>query len=272
VWSSISRLMEKEGTAVKRAMRFGAALALASTAFSTTARAGELGGSITSMKHQHGVAVEQQYTFLKTPAQVRDFVTKGRLVELVGNTDYWLNRVSFPYARAEVRMLVEHLAADYRAATGQPLVVTSLTRPDALQPRNAHELSVHPAGMAVDFRVPDDASHREWFEQRLIELENKGLIDATRERHPPHYHVAVFGEPYTAYAKKRAAAAAVEAAVTATPVTALAAVLPSPVSARMQFGIPLHPLVAGVVSGLALLTLFAVGGALAAAKSRRRRR
>jgi hypothetical protein len=257
---------------VKRAMRFGAALALASTAFATTVQAGELGGSITSMKHQHGVAVEQHYTFLKTPAQVREFVEEGRLVELVGNADYLLNKVSFPYARAEVRMFVEHLATDYRAATGEPLVVTSLTRPDALQPRNAHQLSVHPAGMAVDFRVPDNASHRVWFEKTLLELETRGLIDATRERYPPHYHVAVFGEPYSAYAKKRDAAAAVAAAVTATPMTALASVLPSPTTAQMQFGIPLHPVIAGVVSGLALLSLFAAGGALAMARDRRRRR
>ena len=174
-------------------------------------------------------------------------------------------------------MFVEHLATDYRAATGEPLVITSLTRPDALQPRNAHQLSVHPAGMAVDFRVPDDASHRAWLEKTLLDLETKGLIDATRERYPPHYHVAVFAEPYSAYAKKRdaaaaVAAAAVAAAVTATPMTALASVLPSPTSAQMQFGIPLHPVLAGVVSGLALLSLFAAGGALATARDRRRRR
>jgi hypothetical protein len=252
-------------------MRFGAAFALASTAFATTVQAGELGGSITSMRHQHGVAVEQQYTFLKTPAQVREFVEKGRLVELVGNVDYALNKVSFPYARAEVRTFVEHLAADYRAATGEPLVVTSLTRPDALQPRNAHQLSVHPAGMAVDFRVPDAASHRNWLEKALLDLETKGLIDATRERYPPHYHVAVFAEPYTAYAKKRDAAAAVVAAATSTPMSALGAVVPAPVTRQMQFGIPLHPVIAGVVSGLALLSLFAVGGALATARNRRRR-
>src|SRR5687767_6016492 len=140
------------------------------------------------MKQQHNAAIEHQYTFLKTPAQVREYVEKGRLEALGGNADYALSKVSFPYARAEVRMFVEHLAADYRAANGAPLIVTSLTRPDALQPRNAHELSVHPAGMAVDFRVPDDAKSRHWLETALLGLEKDGLIDATRERHPPHYH------------------------------------------------------------------------------------
>jgi hypothetical protein len=260
---------------VKRAMRIGASITLASTAFAATAQAGELGGSITSMRHQHGVAVEQHYTFLRTPAQVREFVKEGRLVEVSGNADYMLYKVSFPYARAEVRTFVERLAADYRVATGEPLVVTSLTRPDALQPRNAHELSVHPAGMAIDFRVPDSPAHRQWFEKTLLELETKGLIDATRERHPPHYHVAVFAEPYIAFAKQRNArdaAAIVTSAVTSTPVTALANLLPSPAGAQMQFGLPLHPVLAGVVSGLALLSLFAAGGALATARNRRRRK
>ncbi len=262
---------EKEGSAVNRAMRFGAALALASAAFATTVQAGELGGSITSMKHQHEVAVEHEYTFLKTPAQVREFVEKGRLVELRGNSDYALATVSFPYARAEVRMFVEHLASDFRAATGQSLVVTSLTRPDALQPRNAHQLSVHPAGMAVDFRVPENATSRKWFEKTLLELETKGLIDATRERHPPHYHVAVFPEPYLAYGKKRDAAAAIAAAVTATPLTALAAVAPVTTDVHTQLAFPLNPVVAGFMSGLAMLGVFGLGASLSTARRRRRR-
>jgi hypothetical protein len=252
-------------------MRFGAAIVLASAGFASTAQAGELGGSITSMKHQHGVAVEHDYTFLKTPAQVREFVEKGRLVPIEGNGDYVLNRVSFPYARAEVRSFVDHMAADFRAATGGQLVVTSLTRPNALQPRNAHELSVHPAGMAVDFRVPDDAKSRTWFEAALLQLETKGLIDATRERHPPHYHVAVFPEQYQAYAKHRdAAAAAIAAAVKLTPVTTIAATVAPSVHTHAQLAFPLNPVVAGLVSGLALLGLAAIGGRLATARRRRK--
>jgi hypothetical protein len=253
-----------------RVMRFGAALALALATFATTAQAGELGGSITSMRHQHSVAVEHQYTFLRTPAQVREYVAKGRLVALAGNDDYVLSKVSFPYARAEVRMFVEHIAADYRAATGGPLVVTSLTRPNAVQPRNAHELSVHPAGMAVDFRVPDDATNRQWFETTLLSLEKQGLIDATRERHPPHYHVAVFPEAYLAYATRRDAAAVVAAAVKATSVAALAAAVPAAADAHVQLAFPLNPLIAGIASGFALLGLVALGGVIATVRQRRR--
>jgi uncharacterized protein DUF5715 len=255
---------------VKRLTRIGAAVALASAAFAGTAQAGELGGSPTSMKHQHGVAVDHHYTFLRTPAQVREYVAEGRLEELSGNADYMLNKVSFPYARREVRLFVERISADYRAATGGLLVVTSLTRPDLLQPRNAHQLSVHPAGMAVDFRVPEDASSRQWLEKTLVSMEKRGLVDATRERHPPHYHVAVFPEAFLAYAKTREAEDAAAAAMKASSITALAAVVPIPATGGYeQFAFPVNPVVGGAASGFFFLGLAAIGGAIAR-RSRRR--
>ncbi|MFN2565964.1 MAG: DUF5715 family protein [Gemmatimonadaceae bacterium] len=253
---------------MSRFARFGAALALASATFAGTAQAAELGGSLTSMKNQHDAAVRHQYTFLRTPAQVREYVAKGRLVQLTGNADYSLFEVSFPYARAEVRMFVERLAADYRAATSTQLVVTSLTRPEALQPRNAHQLSVHPAGMAVDFRVPEDSASRRWLERTLLAMEKDGLLDATRERRPPHYHVAVFARPYRAYAEKRDAADVLAAAMKATSLAAVTTVVPAPASeGHAQFALPLTPLLGGAASGLVMLALFAVAGAI----GRRRR-
>jgi uncharacterized protein DUF5715 len=255
---------------VKRLARIGAAVALASVAFAGTAQAGELGGSLTSMKHQHGVAVEHNYTFLKTPAQVREYVAEGRLEELPGDANYMLNKVSFPYARREVRLFVERIAADYRAATGGALVVTSLTRPDLLQPRNAHQLSVHPAGMAVDFRVPEDAASRQWLEQTLLSMEKDGLVDATRERHPPHYHVAVFAEPLLAYVEKRDAADAVAAAMKATAMPAMAAVVPiAGIDAHGTFGMPINPVLGGAASGFFFLGLAAFGGAMARVRRKR---
>jgi hypothetical protein len=53
--------------------------------------------------------------------------------------------------------------------------------------------------MAVDLRVPAVAAHRAWLERTLISLEGLGVLDATRERHPPHYHVAVFPARYGEY-------------------------------------------------------------------------
>jgi hypothetical protein len=162
----------------------------------------ELGGSMASMRRQHQVAKQNDYTFLRTAAQVREFVRADRLEPLESNEHLLVNRVSFPYARPAVTLFVQRLAQQFHEATGERLVVTSLTRPLAHQPRNAHKLSVHPAGMAVDLRIPGDGAARQWLESALLQLEARGVLDATRERRPPHYHVAVFPERYTSYVER----------------------------------------------------------------------
>jgi hypothetical protein len=157
------------------------------------------------MEQQHEVAVHEDLTFAEKAAEIDKLVDSGELVEVKGNKDYALSGVSFPYARPEIVVFIERLAAQYHADLGTRLVVTSLTRPEDKQPRNAHKLSVHPAGMAVDFRVPSDAKGRAWLENALLGLENSRVLDVTREKHPPHYHVAVFPAEYQAYAMKRIA-------------------------------------------------------------------
>jgi hypothetical protein len=114
-----------------------------------------------------------------------------------GNEDLELagGEVSFPYARPEVKIFLEQLAHAYHAACGEPLVVTSLTRPISRQPWNASPISVHPTGMAVDMRHSDRRACRQWMDSTLLALEGEGMIEATRERWPAHYHVAVFPDP-----------------------------------------------------------------------------
>src|SRR5690606_34298796 len=133
-----------------------------------------------------------------------------------GNADYDVTPARHRYALPEVRLFVERLGRQYREATGAPLVVTSLARPSTRQPANAHALSVHPAGMAIDLRVPRDAASRRG-------LERRGLVDVTRERRPPHYHVAIFPEAYREYAEERMAAEALERTRTAATVMAATA-------------------------------------------------
>ncbi len=166
---------------------------------SASASAQSLRGSRSSMHKQNGIARSHDYSFLRTSSQVNRFVDLGLLVHLPGNADYELARVSYPYARPAVKLFVERLASQYHAACGERLVVTSLTRPEARQPRNASDLSVHPAGMAVDLRVSRRADCRKWLESTLLSLEERGVLDATRERYPPHYHVAIFPNPYEGY-------------------------------------------------------------------------
>lgn len=162
--------------------------------------AGELGGSLRSVRRQHTIARRNEYTFVRNSYELRELVRKGRLVQLNTTASYVVDDVSFPYARPAVKLFIERLAAQYKAATGERLVITSLTRPLSRQPRNASALSVHPAGMAVDLRIPGSKWNRAWLERALLSLEDKTVLDVTRERHPPHYHVAVFPVQYERYA------------------------------------------------------------------------
>jgi hypothetical protein len=158
-------------------------------------------GSHESLLKQNEEARDHDFSYLRTSAEVREYAQQGVLVRVPGNADYELatDEVSFPYARPEVKLFIERLADQYHSACGEPLVVTSLTRPINRQPSNASIISVHPTGMAVDLRRSDGAGCRQWLETVLLDLEGKGVIEATREQYPPHYHVAVFPNPYLQY-------------------------------------------------------------------------
>ena len=80
--------------------------------------------------------------------------------------------------------------------------MTSLTRPVDEQPGNAHDRSVYPTGMAVDLRVPRTQQCRDWLNRGLLSLEAAGVLEATRERSPTHYHVAVFPIQYEQYVER----------------------------------------------------------------------
>jgi len=156
-------------------------------------------GSRESMQQQNQHAVTHGYSFVKTSSQVADLVDSGELVRVGASRTMVLHNVSYPYARPPVKILIERLSAQYFNACGEKLTVTSLTRPIARQPVNASDDSVHPTGMAVDLRIPSNGRCRTWLEGTLLSLERSNVLDVTRERRPPHYHVAVFPESYTNY-------------------------------------------------------------------------
>lgn len=152
-----------------------------------------------SVDRQNTIARQHDYTFLNDGDRVRFFAEKGWLVRIRPNADFTLKGVSFPYARPEVELFVRRLGSQYRANCGEQLVVTSLTRPTSGQPANASDRSVHPTGMALDLRTPRGARCRSWLEGVLLSLERAGVVEATLERFPVHYHVAVFPRQYSAY-------------------------------------------------------------------------
>ena len=105
-------------------------------------------------------------------------------------------------ARPALKLFIDRLASQYRAACGERLVVTSLTRPLSNQPRNASRRSVHPTGMAMDLRRPYPGPCRDWLEDTLLYLEERKVLEATRESSPAHYHIALFPQPYISHVSR----------------------------------------------------------------------
>jgi hypothetical protein len=179
-------------------------LLLAALGPAATAEGASLRGSRASVNRQVRVAHQHDFSFLRTPAEVRKFVDLGLLVTLPGNAHYTVDgEASFPVARPEMKLFIERLSRQYHAATGEKLVVTSLTRPLSNQPRNASQNSVHPTGMAADIHRSYNRRARKWLEKTLLTLEQRGVLEATLERHPWHYHVAVFPRQYAAYVDRK---------------------------------------------------------------------
>ena len=192
-------MTQRISNAIVRGLITSASLAaLASTPVSSQS----LRGSAASLELQNHVARQHDFTFIDTGDRIRRFASEGWLVRVRPGRDFELHSVSFPYARPEVALFVERLSAQYRAGCGEQLVVTSLTRPTTRQPRSASSRSVHPTGMAVDLRYSRSRNCRAWLERVLTSLEGSGVLEATRERYPAHYHVALFPKPYAAYVQR----------------------------------------------------------------------
>lgn len=222
-------------------------LALALSLPGTTLEAASAGGSASlrgspaAMLEQNRMAKDHGLSFFRTPEQIRGAADRGELVALSGSETYEVaDFVDLPYAVPAVRTFVERLSAQYMEACGQKLVVTSAVRASSRQPRNAHALSVHPAGMAVDLRVSDRASCRQFLEDAILALERQGVINGIREFNPPHYHIAIYPEPYLGYVEERLAEnrareeEARAAAVPTEPAGSVAVLPPAPVDAVQQ--------------------------------------
>jgi hypothetical protein len=174
-----------------------------------SAEAQSLRGSLASISRMYRQAVRERLPFYETAAGVRNAVRRGKLVRLRTTGGVTYDKVRWPYVQSETRTFAERLGAQYRASCGQRLVITSAVRPATRQPANATERSVHPTGMALDLRKPKGKC-LQWLRSTLLELEEKGIIEATEERGPPHFHVAVFPSPYESYLAGRARTSATE--------------------------------------------------------------
>jgi len=167
--------------------------AIAAVAFGAAggrADAQSLHGSKASVNLMYTSARGKALDFLRTPDAVYKAAVAGELKLISITDDLDLGHVAFPFVLPATLRFADSLAKAYHAGCGERLVVTSGTRPLDEQPPNASPLSVHPTGMAIDFRKASDAC-RAWMRKNLLALEDRHVIEATEEMHPPHFHVAV---------------------------------------------------------------------------------
>lgn len=153
-----------------------------------------LRGSRTAVERAYSYALRRGIAFNRSRRDVERAAREGDLVRLGNSPNYRLKGVGLPYARADTRALLVDLAARYRARCGEPLVVTSAVRPTSVRLPNSVVKSVHPTGLALDLRAPRGRC-RPWLRDELLSLERDGIIDATEERHPVHFHLIVYRAP-----------------------------------------------------------------------------
>jgi hypothetical protein len=156
-----------------------------------------LRGSRLSVARMYHRATSRDLYFYRTSTGVRRAQERGRFVPLRSGRNYAVATSGDVAAvLPETRTFVERLGAQYRAGCGGRLVVTGATRPLERKLRNSSTRSVHPTGMAIDLRKPSGRCLT-WLRKTLVSLERSGVIEATEERRPPHFHIAVFPEAYT---------------------------------------------------------------------------
>lgn len=156
----------------------------------------ELHGSEASVEKMYDFAMANGMPFYRKPENVIEGIAKGHLVALTADSTFELKSdVHFSFVTREAMQFVHAFAPLYRSACGVPLTVTSAARPITKQPKNSNPHSVHPTGIAVDFRRPQAGPCLNWVRSALAELEHDGIIEATEEHHPVHLHVAVLVAP-----------------------------------------------------------------------------
>jgi hypothetical protein len=176
------------------------------------ASAQSLRGSRATVERMYSHASDNGIYFYLTSEGIRRAVQRGALVPLRPNRDYTLHAVSHPYVLPATLTFVERLASQYRQACGERLVVTSAARPRSMRLSNSVAKSVHPTGMAVDLRKPQNPRCRAWLQRTLLSLDAANVIEAIEEFRPPHFHVAVYPAPYTQYVRRRGGTVHVAAA------------------------------------------------------------
>jgi hypothetical protein len=154
-----------------------------------------LRGSPDAVDRAYQAAKREGLDFEPSRRAVERGAAEGEYVRLPrSSASFRLRGVAMPYARPETRDFLLTFAPRYRRACGEPLTVTSAMRPTSVRLANSVEKTVHPTGMALDLRTPRNGC-RAWMRSALVGYERSGIVEATEEHHPAHFHVAVLRAP-----------------------------------------------------------------------------
>jgi hypothetical protein len=153
-----------------------------------------LRGSRAAVDRAFHTAKRRELPFVRSRREVERRARAGDYVRLSGTRNVRLKGVTSPYVRPLTRSFLNTFAARYRKSCGDALVVTSAMRPTSMHLVNSTQKSVHPTGMALDLRAPGGGC-RSWMRRELLAYEKRGIVDATEERRPAHFHVVVYRQP-----------------------------------------------------------------------------
>jgi hypothetical protein len=167
------------------------AVLISTAAAGAVANAQTLRGSPSSVDLMYSTAHTRDLQFFGSPADIYEAAKVGSLKMISMTEDLELDKVGWPFVLPNTLRFADSLATQYHAGCGERIVVTSGARPLDQQPRNASPKSVHPTGMAIDFRKPRTPACLAWMRKSLVALEDAGVVEATEEKHPAHFHVAV---------------------------------------------------------------------------------
>jgi len=153
-----------------------------------------LRGSRAAVDRAFHTAKRRELPFVRSRREIERRAAEGDYVRLSATRNVRLRGVTTPYVRPLTRSFLGTFAARYQRSCGGPLVVTSAMRPTSIRLANSTVKSVHPTGMALDLRAPG-GSCRGWMRRELLAYERRGVVDATEERYPAHFHVVVYRAP-----------------------------------------------------------------------------
>lgn len=155
-----------------------------------------LRGSKAAVDNAYLRAKRDGLAFARSRREIERGARAGEYVALArSSSTYRLHGVTTPYVRPATRDFVASFGAAYARRCGEPMTVTSAMRPTSLHLANSVEKTVHPTGMAVDLRAPRSAGCRAWMRTSLLGLEAQGVVNATEEHRPAHFHVVVYRAP-----------------------------------------------------------------------------